>query len=1036
MTTPDKSLWLYANPSTIQYTILDDLEKHLGGGKKLITPNNVCTFLIEGFSNMSANMTQDILRALDDVFPKRALTMESVSRHMSDYDYVGLFSSPAPTDIEFIVRLSTLLDAPMVTEQGYHQIIIPKDSEFLIGRYTFSLYYPVVVRVVDATQTIAVLYDTTVDNPLYSIANQILESRVYMQNGVKLVSIKIPVHQFARKYYIEDVYANTPFAKKYSFDSKFYALRAFTSFKTAQSYPDVEDPAPDHNGDFWYELHQTLSSEVYDPETSGAPTIVVNVDTDHNTVTVMVPQVYISRGKMGSQVKIELLTTDGAIDIDTTTIYNALVPAKFIMTGNQEADKYTTVITRNGNVSVGLLNTRVVGGSDGISFNDLRKRVVYNTFNDQLLVLPLDIESYFGDVGYRVTKFKDGITSRIYLCHRGLTDLKGAVISSGDISTLVNGATLQDVDTIKSFTDGSFMVLPETTYLYDYTTNSCKPLTNAELASLEALSLPNKVATLNDNVYTFNPFYTRLAVINGIPVAYSYVLNEPKVNEITFLEESSGLTHLSIYHMEAEFSPKTSAPGDTDKYTLYAEVKYVSAESVDGTTVAFDPDNVALALAVRDVSDNLMYVTGTYVAGADDIHRFRFDIGTTYQIIGDNNLKLNFANGNGAIPLTTTMQLYCFVKSDIYPSSTGISSPLANIFTTYKMVSSNSLNVVFGEQIEELFNGVDIVFDNTILDTYDTTEHARYANTVYRRNPDTGVLLYTIDNGQVVLEVEHAAGDIVYNHIEEHVNLTSDNVANYYGKFLISNVSDDVLIDDEMELTEAIPDATIGTPVILHLAGDPMISSNGITPVIQAREVRYRVSMVHINKRILYSGDISTYANYADNDAYIAAVRNLILDNCRTVSTVKGRLLPNTDIYFRPSKSIGVSSFKVSSSIIEEYNLEIAVGVKLYVARRVIGDAELQTTLRNAVIKILDRYTPKEIFSLTEIAKTIVAELNDLVRAVDIEGIDGRLINQTLIHASDDSVLNLKHKLVIGNDGIVRIDRDVNLTFVAVDNEE
>ena len=98
-------LELIKHPNTVQHRILSGMENYVAGGKVITSPNNVTSHLVESFANTSANLMHDVSHNLEQTFPKRAVDRESLFKHMSDYDYVGLFATPASTFINMTLKL-------------------------------------------------------------------------------------------------------------------------------------------------------------------------------------------------------------------------------------------------------------------------------------------------------------------------------------------------------------------------------------------------------------------------------------------------------------------------------------------------------------------------------------------------------------------------------------------------------------------------------------------------------------------------------------------------------------------------------------------------------------------------------------------------------------------------------------------------------------------------------------------------------------------------------------------------------------------
>ena len=159
------------NPFQLQAYILNKFEDSTNGKYTIVDPNNVATFLIEAFSTMASSL----LKKVDDtvlpaIYPNRAISSSDLYKHLSDFDYVGLFSYPAQTEITVILDMAYLINNGVLVDQGSslsnRQLIIPSTTKFKIGNYTFGLYYPVRIKVSPITKMFSAEYVTDGVNPL------------------------------------------------------------------------------------------------------------------------------------------------------------------------------------------------------------------------------------------------------------------------------------------------------------------------------------------------------------------------------------------------------------------------------------------------------------------------------------------------------------------------------------------------------------------------------------------------------------------------------------------------------------------------------------------------------------------------------------------------------------------------------------------------------------------------------------------------------------------------------------------------------
>jgi hypothetical protein len=713
------------------------------------------------------------------------------------------------------------------------------------------------------------------------------------------------------------------------------------------------------------------------------------------------------------------------------------------------------------------------------------------------------------------------------------------------------------------------MLLPGNMFEYDLVTNSCSILKYSDI--IENVSSDN-IDLLNNSIYTFNPFYTRLYMVNNTPLSTTYELDNPKIKSVNFeATNNSAMIQASVNHVNVSFNKVTN------NYVFSIEVKVsttllnTDGEEIDlffgdGNNVAYD--NIRLMLHFVDKNGKIIYIAnstdinGVKLAGNDDNHLllFTINLGTDYSISDNDLLTLktdiinNIGNGNGRVNLEHPLFITCFVADKLYNQTTQDISKIEHvnnnfkdkhygIFTSgsaedlYHPVYRSRISVEFGKHIFELFNGVDIVFDDKEIALWDETIYSRHEQDTFKKDINgnyeynfsnifatlnssniddfigyvivsTGVLIteenktlcygtnvnirkvsiideYYKDNYKynTLLDIEnlseisselkelYVTSNYWIMNLNETVQWTNqtaltsliDNIVIYIEDNLIpyqilteeiitslnlSSSPKDIIIVARKITTDISLDAyttskTIGIMSILHNIGDPKVfntvddMAGESEPDYETRNISYRVNMLHINSRLLF-GDLFRYAGYKTKDEYIQNIKNTILDHCSLVKTVKNRLLPNTDIYYRPSKTIGTGKFKTESSSIIDHPLEFGMELKIYVSRIVIGNSLLLQSIKNSIVNIIINNTTKTIFSITDIVEEIYRAHSDVIHSVDIVGL---IVNgvatstQTLIYIDNGDSLNLKQELkyVANSNNLPTIEHAVNIIPVSID---
>ena len=184
-----------------------------------------------------------------------------------------------------------------------------------------------------------------------------------------------------------------------------------------------------------------------------------------------------------------------------------------------------------------LSGTRIAGGSDAISVSELRNRVVNDTLYDKVPISEAELTTYLNDNGFYVSKYTDNITDRRYYAYRVIRDSNGTIVPSFSTTlTLLESYTKDSNHSsfLYHSVDNSITIMPSALYVYDDSTGSATPLTDAETNTLINSSKRDLAETLNTKQYLKSLYYIRVSLDNLYPRADSFDLSTPTVDKITF----------------------------------------------------------------------------------------------------------------------------------------------------------------------------------------------------------------------------------------------------------------------------------------------------------------------------------------------------------------------------------------------------------------------------------------------------------------------------------------------------------------------
>lgn len=724
-----------SNPGTLQKAALDEIQTRLNGQYIFADPNNGFNLLLEFGSSCTAQMVRAEDGVLAKIYPGRAQTAADLYGHMSDFDYVNLTASPAKLQFRLVLSKPWIVANAVSYDDNYDLIQIPDTTKIVMGSYTFGLYYPINYLVNKITGAVSVFYDIDTANPLLSMStNQPYDVSEYTVGGLTLVAVVFDAYQFATQVIPVTLDSDTGWIATYAYSNQFYAARCYT-------YLNSE----------WVELSYSLSQMSYDPST---PTVLITILDDIQNVQFQIPQIYFTNGQIGTQVKIQLFTTMGALDTGILAADANAVEVNF----DVGSSVYAAPLAQPPVLSLTPYNTTVLsGGSNALDFATLRERVVNGTLYDDTPITPLQLSAAASKLGFDLTKYIDNITDRIYYASAPLVTTDGKTVPIAVSGILLNSTSLSATSTIISFSDGLYTIMPTTMFQYDQDTSISTPLSDTQVASLNALSNIDKASEMNDNTYTQQPFHVVLSA-TSTPSAKSFNLMSPVQTGLIFDRENvASAAQLSITNAVV-----THQDNGTGGYIITLGVKR------SNPILQTDPSNFKIVLMATARSGSTVSAEAVYMSTntATGVDVYAVVIPTNYHISLDGYIQTTLTEGSqldilNEIPLTTAFDVRLMVLQSLYPTiaqDTQLIDGLPVAYDGYLVVAKQTLTIQFGQDLSDyIFNPVDTTWGAQAYSTWGEDQYYTYSTDQYLKSG--GIPVYPL------IKIA-SAGDNVLNYLE------------------------------------------------------------------------------------------------------------------------------------------------------------------------------------------------------------------------------------------------------------------------------
>lgn len=962
LTDDSVTLSMMTNPINLQKLVLDEISDRLSGNKVIVDPNQVSMLLIEMASNLTSNLAKATEDGLSEWLAKRATTHEDLYRHMSDYDYIGLFSTPSTTKITIHIDKAYITNKALDYNNNYKLVVIPEDTVFTLGTLDFGIFYPINIRVNKHTGYISAVWDTSKEHPLHTLNTNLINVNEFSYMGIELVQLTIPVFQFTRTVHEDTITPTTGFAKKISYTDNFYGARFFTNQVGSSEL---------------LELHQELGKDTYDPTRAS---IRMQVLLDENELSVNIPQVYVTNKKVGSKVISEIYTTLGDISPTLANLDISQVKANFNLTKN--SSKYSKILENIPTFVISVAEEKASGGSDGYNFEELRERVVYNSFHNTALITPIDLENYFQDKGFKVVKYKDNLTNLIYYAYRELKDDSGTIIPSANLNVYLTKEICESTDysSIKANEDGSFTVLPKTLYKLDQNNEKCIPVSDTDLDNIDKLSKEDKVELFNDIKYTVSPFHYRLTTEGRYPYASSYNLMDPKITRFRFLFENDTITAQmtlasgNLKHLEYGSRGYTLRLMCQQSQDLYAvperDIKvYVYTKSSYGTFVGQEatlvPNSYSNGVAMYDVNLETSY-------SINKSHQIEFT-----------SLRSGLETYGHYVNLEQPWYVAFMVDKDYFPDAITTVSQYegipVNYHDTYIVMIKQEFTLTLGYGLDDVvYNSINLTWNSATPKLYEADVPLTYDTDVYETDSVTGVPIYTIDEyNNIQFVLKHKLGDTVYG-------------------------------DDGKQLYK-------------YRKGDFVRDKNGNVVYTSDRITEYNIQALMLDAKLYLS-------EHPESISYREGITKTLESYFNVIRTATDNLLERDRIYFKPLRTMGYGEFDLGSGITSTLPLELSIKFKVYLDNEAYSNVTLQESIKEEIIIQIEEDLSKDRISLSEIAMKCKEKIVH-IEAVDVLGINDDIKLQTLSIIDESVQPSIKQELFLTQDNEINIRKDVDIEW-------
>ena len=950
------------NPSAAFFVANDSLEKVTNGEITLLDPTNPTVFLLESSSIATAAAINESINLLRWQYPSLAESPEELYHHMSDWDYVNRFASPCTEPVGILIGANTLMNNMVRDEaEKCKKAIIPRDTEVTFGNITFTFMYPIAIRYYD-TGTLSVSYEADEISNFQPLETNIINYEVRkMPDGVQFIYFQIPLKQIKIDAVYGTIQLGRTFKLQANFQDQFYYVRGFLRGQSTFNE--------------WKEIKITHSDMVYDPRD---PTLLIQIE--DNILTATLPQIYQAEGNLLGEVKLYIYTTKGAITENLST-FEGKIELRAL-----DEQKDLTVYSSVAMVDVpriAVSNGITSGGTNGLSFEELRKRVIFNSIGaQQLPVTNTNIEAAVNTKGFELVKNTDMVTNRIFLATQKLpvpTNPRLITPANIGIETFIfQKEDLIDHPSVR-LNQERWTLLPKCLFIQE--NGVTRLLSSTELEALKFMEKTAFVNHMNDSKYLFTPFHW-VVDNNSLELQVKpYYLDNPKASTVNFISQNQTL-ELAVNTASREIFRTETGYKLRIRTLSGAHYKALSPAMVSAQLM-FYPDGEKIPVYLKHSA------LGESTGGE---RYFDFDLETNYDLDSKGRLKILNVSVKGSydqdvwVNLDTEFHLFLCTNSRTigYKENEANKYYLEEILLPGSVpITHESIQIELGKSLDNLWSRARNLTIGIKYQTHAMDVPMTYTQDVYATDPVTG-RIFTIENGKPVFTVAHHQGDPVL---------------------------------DEL-----------GQPVLKYRRGDPIIDPITQLPLALPEHAAHKeMDILMVDGRHVF---VTEDAYVAYNQELVNVLLSWITEDLYDIS---GRLLEQTKLFFHPKSQLGTCQVDKGDGAIVTINTEQSPELELFVPDAVFRDNKsLRLELQNKAIKILDTMLSGREINNSLIEKTLTEAFGNTVISLKLSGLGG---TNDLYYAkviSPTKQLSLKRNLVIQGDGTLIMQEDVKFSFKRV----
>lgn len=963
----DRILAVRFDPSKMQDLSLDLLDKATNGEIDIPDANHPFWFALESSALQNAASMQQMSDEMAAFYPSQAETQDDLYRHMSDEDYNGRFCSPSRLPYSLILNADEVRQRAVQVEQQsnddidsvYSKLVIPRNSMYNVAGANFSQEYPLEIRVMKHGGFM-VVWDVSQPTPLLTLETNQIDWRITTFNNVEYLYISFTMRQFTATPYYGMITAATAYKNSFSLnDEQYYYARVWTR-------TDVANP--------WEEAHTTHSDQVFDPNR-----LTFTLKVLETRVEVRLPEIYIANGLgLSRQVRVDIYTSKGALYLEPTVVNGTQITAQWLDFNydNRQLDKFSTPITVFSEKTI-VTNGTLAGGTNAISFEDMRERVVYDGNVTDLPITPNQINSTLDSLGYDVLKVEDLVTSRIYQASRMVgNQLNKKLTSSVGTGIITTQMTIEKLVTNAAVRDNGNRVTITPKALYQVVDGIYTMVSDVQMAAIRGSKAEDIAVLMNSGLYLYSPFYYVLDTNDDLFVTRVYDMDRPKVAYREFLNENNSIG------VEAGVDNYSFSKAD-DGYVFT-----LTTTSGDYYKNLDDADVMMQMLFMPESESSYAYLNGKVIGRTDTRERvWEFRLTSNMDITEKNELVLSAFGQFGNAPsklralLSGSFTILNCISRNKSPNDvvlTDSDKKLGEVYLDRQMVvvTEQTYQLEFGKALEMIYTRSRPIPSNVAYKRYDQDVPWRYTETTYQRD----------DRQQLVFDSN--------------------------GDPIPVTVKGDIILDAE------------GVPRIRYHKDEIKYDSQGQPIPINQRVVLHEFDVVGLDGTYYFS------TNSLDATYITEVVNQLVSWIGDDMPTVAAKLINETKVVFRPKQTLGMVDIIANAKEARQISAAVAFVFDVYLTDTGYKNTSLRDNLKKAIPTVITQILSNETFAVSDVIDELKPYRTAEIVDIKVPGFGEDQDIQVLTVSDPTLRCAVKKRLDVTSNGGLTVMEDITVNFL------